>query len=143
MLNPVNCIKSFVMIATILAIAGCASDQPGQILDRSVVSVESEDSRVASIEQVAVYRTSTGSMIRGIVRRRFPTLGSIPGHVDVTLSDKQGKVIYQGTLHYSFNSLKSKTATFSVSLPQDIEPGAHLIMRHDKFEYRQDCVYKS
>jgi len=143
MKNQTRCIQPFVMVAAILAIPGCASVQPGQSLDRRVVSVESEDSRVASIEQVTVYRTSTGSIIRGLVRKRFPTLGSVPGHIDVTLSDKQGKVIYQGTTPYSFNSLKSKTATFSINLLQAIEPGAHLTIRHDESEYRQDCVYKS
>ena len=56
-------------------------------------------------------------VLRGELQRRFPSRGSIPGHLHVELIAPDGTVFKEAAIGYKRMSVKSRIAKFHLEIP--------------------------
>jgi len=124
----------------VLLISGCATLNYGEPYDMSNVTLETERSRFGAIGRISIYQQKEGSLIRGEVRRNYYGRGTIPGHIDIELTDSAGKSVFKDVTYSRQTSLRSHTADFSIKIPFSISKGSRLRLVHHDGGHREDCV---
>jgi len=136
-------LQSLIIVASlagVLLISGCATLNYGEPYDMSNISLKTERSRFAKVDRVNIYKQQEGTLIRGEVRRNFYGRGTIPGHVDIELTDSTGKSVFKEKTYSRHTSLRSHYADFSIKIPFPVAKGSHLRIVHHDGGHREDCV---
>jgi len=102
---------NMIVVIAALTLPACAS--MGNKIDYQVETVPSKS---AYISHVIVRETESGINISGEIRRQFPIRRSIPGHVDVEISELDGTLLTKNNIHYHRMSRKAVKARFSTQL---------------------------
>jgi len=138
-MTKLQAISLITSLTGVLLISGCATLDYGEPYDLSNVTVETERSRFASIDRINIYTQKEGSLIRGEVRRNYYGRGTIPGHIDIELTDAAGKRVFNDKTYSHQTSLRSHYADFSIKIPFSITKGSHLRLVHHDGGHREDC----
>ncbi|MBZ0070138.1 MAG: hypothetical protein K8I04_00185 [Gammaproteobacteria bacterium] len=128
--NAIRPMHGFLMIliAAVL-VNGCATQGRDLVHDRTV-TVESGPSPLATVRRVTVEQRGPDMEIRGEFSRRWPGRGPIPGHIDVSLIDRDGTALWEASLDYRRRSIKSRITVFHVKLEVEPPPGSTLRVLH-------------
>ena len=132
--------KPTIVIAGIIVLSGCATVDYGSPIDSSTVNIDTQRSRFADIGRIQLYQQKEGILLRGQVRRNYYGRGTIPGHIDIELTDAAGKRVFNEKTYSHQTSLRSHYADFSIKIPFSIAKGSHLHIVHHDGGHREDCV---
>ena len=78
----------------VLFIEGCATNRE-DLVDKGVVSVETEPSEKVKILWADVYQDGEEIVVYGVIQRRIHTSYPLMTHVDVTLYSSEGETLYE------------------------------------------------
>ena len=133
-------LKKFTILSGVILLSSCATLDLGKSVDKSQITIETKRSRFASIGYIDIYEQKDESLIRGKVRRNYYGRGTIPGHIDIELTDAAGKNLFKEVTYSRQSSLRSHTADFSVKIPFHISKGSRLLIMHHDAGHRRDCI---
>jgi len=104
----------------------------------NVLSQESNDFKIdtvnsskATVSNVKLLKTDKGYVIKGEVRNNVKSRTPIPGHVDISIIGKDGKVINTTSVPIYRISRKSLIAKFSKKLKKSPTVGSTIRIAHN------------
>lgn len=110
--------------------AGCASVDNKALVTNADLTIKNIDSAAATINQVNVKSSTTGTVILGRLRRKYSARGAAPGHLDIKITRPDGTVQYKGVMSYMRNNRKSAYSNFSLALEEGIDKGSVIQIEH-------------
>lgn len=134
MKSPITITRNFALMMALISglLYGCAYNGP--LIGTDQLTIDKISSDEMEIRAVYVRKSDEGIDITGKVRFRRAMIGTPPGHIDVTIIDPDGKVLYRTHTHYYRNgspTKKSDTFNFSSSIPLTPPRGSTLRLEHD------------
>lgn len=134
MKSPITLSRHFAVMTALISglLYGCASNKP--LIGADQLTIDKISSDEMEIRAVYVRKSDDGIDITGKVKFQRAMIGTPPGHIDVTISDPSGKVLYKTHTHYYRNgrpTRKYDTFNFSSTIPLTPPKGSTLRLVHD------------
>jgi len=93
--------------------------------------IDTVSSQKASVSQVSLIKTTEGYVLKGKVYNKIKNRSvPIPGHVDISIIDAEGKTIATNTASIHRISKKSRFAKFTYTLTESPVEGSSIRVRH-------------
>ncbi|MEO5378993.1 MAG: hypothetical protein H7832_14605 [Magnetococcus sp. DMHC-6] len=112
--------NSFLLVMTILTTACAPLHQSDNLVEKGTIHVERQGTNEFQVNDVKVYSNAEGTHIHGELRRHKSVLDKsldnrhLEEHVEITLQDRNGTVLYQGSMkpsHWIINRQYEKKST--------------------------------
>lgn len=116
------------LLAALVLSAGCATTQG--LAQQYGVRLENIDSSSVRIIRTYLDATEQATILRGELELRIPAYGPLPGHLHVELIGPDGKVMKEADIGHLHKSIKSRSAEFSLPLPEPLVPGSTIRVTH-------------
>lgn len=118
-----------ITILAVLTLTGCATTEEDSVLN-DTMNIEKISSREATVVFVNITQSGDHLVLRGMVRRRLPGRGLIPGHIDLEVIGANGAVLENFEIAYHRHSIKSSYASFRAILKTTPPPGSKILVIH-------------
>jgi hypothetical protein len=121
--HRLNFASVFVVLVLIL-LSGCASDR--DLIRDNTVTVVRIGSNSAYIKSMSIQQVNDEVSVSGVVKRRHSGRGSVRGHVDLFITEPDGRLISKKEVPYYRKNLKKGEAHFHVTLGEEPQSGSLL-----------------
>lgn len=103
------------------------------------ITVERVNSSSVNITRAYLQATDATWILRGKLKRRFPTSRLIPGHLHIELVGSDGAVFKEADIAYKRKSAKSRFAEFYLPLPVELTKISRVrVIHHDALSHTGD-----
>ena len=110
--------------------SACAGMSNKNAVTNDNLNIKNVNSSAATVNLVNIESTAEGTMIRGQLRRKYSAKTAIPGHLDITITDPNGKVQYSGQVGYMRVNRNSAYSRFSLALDEAVAKGSTVTIKH-------------
>ena len=121
-----------------LFVSACATMDYAKEAD---ISIERVDSSTVNISHAYITKTKDGLLLRGEVKRKLHSHGTIPGHIHIELVNPDGDVVKTAEVEHSRKASSDHLADFQILLPENMGAGSVVrIVHHDASSHKEEEV---
>ena len=129
--------KSGAAVILIMFLTACATTT--DYAKKAGITIERVDSSTVNVSHAYLAKTADGLLLRGEVKRKIHSHGSIPGHLHIELIDPQGQLIKTAEVDHSRKGSSDHIADFQVLLPLELSVGSVIrVVHHDASSHKEE-----